>query len=276
MSYPLMLQPLVIEDEDRMKDVYQGVFETVSGEISNALPFAIMHPCYAFSSDQAADLLERSKIFHVVILDLRLPEKQGLPEVQDQDLGLALLERCINRDRYPIPALLVISAHVGSTDQVRIQDTLRDNFFYGKLLVKGDYGFLEGEIRRACREALRYAGLGIHLRDAGIERYPTLSPRDEDLLRRSVSQQSGGIGVDLDWWSATRCSDASAGPTANPWKKVLMGRYLLEDGIGASRPKFFKLLAGPDSRTVIDSAQKLSRNSRMSKSRVPWSREAPA
>ena len=125
MSYPLMLQPLVIEDEDRIKDVYQGIFETVSGEISNALPFAIMPPCYAFSSDQAADLLEGSKIFHVVILDLRLPEKQGLPEVQDQDLGLALLERCINRDRYPIPALLVISGHVGSTDQVRIQDTLR-------------------------------------------------------------------------------------------------------------------------------------------------------
>jgi CheY-like chemotaxis protein len=257
MSYPLMLQPLVIEDEDRIKDVYQGIFETVSGEISNALPFAIMPPCYAFSSDQAADLLERSKIFHVVILDLRLPEKQGLPEVQDQDLGLALLERCINRDRYPIPALLVISGHVGSTDQVRIQDTLRNNFFYGKLLAKGDYGFLEGEIRRACREALRYVGLGIHLRDAGIERYPTLSPRDEDLLRRSVLQQSGGIGVDLDWWSATDCPDASAGPTANPWTKVLMGRYLLEDGIGASRPKFFKLLAGPDSRSVIDSARKI-------------------
>jgi len=257
MSYPLMLQPLVIEDEDRIKDVYQGIFETVSGEISNALPFAIMPPCYAFSSDQAADLLEGSKIFHVVILDLRLPEKQGLPEVQDQDLGLALLERCINRDRYPIPALLVISGHVGSTDQVRIQDTLRDNFFYGKLLAKGDYGFLEGEIRRACREALRYAGLGIHLRDAGIEQYPTLSPRDEDLLRRSVLQQSGGIGVDLDWWSATDCPDASVGSTANPWTKVLMGRYLLEDGIGASRPKFFKLLAGPDSRSVIDSARRI-------------------
>jgi CheY-like chemotaxis protein len=257
MSYPLMLQPLVIEDDDRIKDVYQGIFETVSGEISNSLPFAIMPPRYAFSSDEAADLLEGSKIFHVVILDLRLPEKQGLPEVQDQDLGLALLERCINRDRYPIPALLVISAHVGLTDQVRIQDTLRDNFFYGKLLAKGDYGFLEGEIRRACREALRYAGLGIHLRDAGIEEYPTLSPRDEDLLRRSVLQQSGGIGVDLDWWSATDCSGASAGPTANPWTKVLMGRYLLEDGIGASRPKFFKLLAGPDSRSVIDSARKI-------------------
>jgi hypothetical protein len=36
-----------------------------------------------------------------------------------------------------------------------------------------------------------------------------------------------------------------------------MGRYLLDDGGGASRPKFFKLLAGPDSRSVIDSARKI-------------------
>ena len=215
MSYPLMLQPLVIEDEDKVKDAYQGIFEAVSGEISNSLPFAIMPPCYAFSYEQAVDLLCGSKIFHVVILDLRLPEKEGLPEVQDQDLGLALLERCISRDRYPIPALLVISGHVGSTDQVRIQDTLRGNFFYGKLLAKGDYGFLEAEIRRACREALRYAGVGVHLRDAGIEQYPTLSPRDEDLLRRSVLQQSGAIGADLNWWSVTRCPEGGA--VANPW-----------------------------------------------------------
>ena len=36
-----------------------------------------------------------------------------------------------------------------------------------------------------------------------------------------------------------------------------MGRYLLDDGGGASRPKFFKLLAGPDSRSAIDSARKI-------------------
>jgi len=257
MSYPLILQPLVIEDNDDVKDAYEGIFETVSGEFSASVPFRIMHPCYAFSHDVAVKHLDGSKIFQVVILDLRLPQTQGLPEVQDQDLGLELLEKCINRDRYPIPALLVISGHVGSTDQVRIQDMLRDHFFYGKLLQKGDYGFLENEIRRACREALRYTGVGLHLRDAGLEQYPTFSPREEDLLRRSVLQQSGGIGADLSWWSANRSPQASAGSTSNPWTKVLMGRYLLDEGGGASRPKFFKLLAGPDSRSVIDSARKI-------------------
>jgi len=256
MSYPLTLQPLVIEDEDKVKDAYQAIFETISGEIGNSLPFRIPPPCYAFSYEQAVSLLASSKIFHVVILDLRLPERQGLPEVQDQDLGLDLLERCINRDHFPIPALLVISGHVGSTDQVRIQDRLRDNCFYGRLLAKGDFEFLEGEIRRACTEALRYAGVGIHLRDAEEKQYPTLTPRDEDLLRRSVLQQPEGIGVDLNWWSATRCPEG-AGVAASRWTKVLMGRYLLDDGGGFSSPKFFKLLVGPDSHSVIESARRI-------------------
>ena len=258
MSYPLMLQPLVIEDCDDVKDVYEGIFKTISDEISASLPFKIMHPCYAFSYDKAVEHLDSSKIFHVVILDLRLPEKLGLPEVQDLDLGLDLLEKCIDRDRYPIPSLLVVSGHVGATDQIPTQDRLHENFAYGKLLQKGDLGFLETTMRRACREALRYAGVGLHLRDAGLDQYPTLSPREEDLLRRSVLQQSGGIGADLNWWSASRCPQASAGTTSNPWTKVLMGRYLLDDGsVGASRPKFFKLLAGPESRFAIDSARKI-------------------
>jgi hypothetical protein len=256
MSYPLTLQPLVIEDDDSVKDAYRFIFDTISRELTNLLPVTIAAPCYAFSYEQALRLLDGSKIFHPVILDLRLPEKQGLPEVQDQDLGLDLLEQCINRDRFPIPALLVISGHVGSTDQVRIQDRLRENFFYGRLLFKGDFALLEGEIKRACTEALKYVGIGIHLRDSGEEQYPTLTPRDEDLLRRSVLQQQGGIGVDLNWWSATRCQ-AGAAVGANPWTKVLMGRYLLNEGGGASRPKFFKLLAGADSHNVILSAQRI-------------------
>ena len=171
MSYPLTLQPLVIEDEVKTKDAYEAIFEIISGELSKSLPFLVARPCFAFSHEQPVALLDSSKIFHVVILDLRLPERQGLPEVQDLDLGLDLLDRCINRDRYPIPALLVISGHLGAADQIRIQDTLRNNFWYGRPLAKGD-AFLEGQISNGCREALRYAGVGIHLRDAGEEQYP--------------------------------------------------------------------------------------------------------
>jgi hypothetical protein len=256
MSYPLTLQPLVIEDDIRIKDAYEVIFKNISEQFSKSPPLKVAAPCFAFSHEQGVACLDSSKIFQIVILDLRLPEKQGLPELQDEDLGLDLLDRCINRDRYPISALLVISGHLATTDQVRIQDTLRNNFWYGRLLAKGDV-FLETQVLNGCQAAFRYAGIGIHLRDAGEEQYPTLTPRDEDLLRRSVLNQTEAVGADLSWWSATHRPDGGAGVAANPWTKVLMGRYLLDDGGGASRPKFFKFLAGPDSHSVIESARRI-------------------
>ncbi len=256
MSYPLILQPLVVEDDEGAKDAYEGIFETIAADFAD-LPFSPAPPCFAFSHEEAVEHLESSRIFHVVILDLRLPEKPKLPPIDDIELGLNLLGRCLERDRYPIPALLVISGHIGSTEQTRMQETLREGFHYGRQFAKGDYGLLEQEIRRACKEALRYCSVGIHIRSAGEEQYPIITPREEDLLRRSVIQQQGAIGVDLNWWSAKRLHDGvdpkSAG--ANPWTKVLMGRYLLDGGRGASRPKFFKLLAGSDARFIIESAR---------------------
>jgi hypothetical protein len=70
-------------------------------------------------------------------------------------------------------------------------------------------------------------------------------------------QQSGAIGADLNWWSAKRTPEGGVGPAANPWTKVLTGRYLLDGGGGASRPKFFKLLAAADSHSVIESARRI-------------------
>ena len=94
MSYPLILQPLVIEDDEGPKDAYQTIFQAIA-EDDDALPFTPAPPCFAFSHEQAVEYLDGSKIFHVVILDLRLPEKLGLPPVDDVELGLDLLARCI-------------------------------------------------------------------------------------------------------------------------------------------------------------------------------------
>jgi hypothetical protein len=63
------------------------------------------------------------------------------------------------------------------------------------------------------------------------------------------------VGLDLEWWSATRQHLHGSSEADNPWTKVLMGRYILDGGNGASRPKFFKLLAGSDGRLVIESAR---------------------
>jgi CheY-like chemotaxis protein len=258
MSYPLALHALVIEDDERTKEAYENIFQNISSE-STELPFSPAPPSYAFSYDEAVTHLDSSKIFHVVVLDLRLPEKPKMPAVDGVELGINLLARCVNRNQYPIPALLVISAHIGATEQDRLQETVRQGFHYGRPLVKGDYGLLEVEIRKACNEALRYCSVGVHLRDAGEEQYPTINPRDEDLLRRSALQQLGGIGLDLNWWSAKKI--AVANPTRpssmSPWTKVFMGRYLLNGGRGASRPKFFKLMDSSGASSVIESARQV-------------------
>jgi CheY-like chemotaxis protein len=258
MSYPLSLHSLVIEDDERAKEAYHGIFDSIAQDCPN-LPFAPAPPSFAFSYKEALALLDSSRIFHVVILDLRLPENPRMPANEGVELGMSLLARCVERDRFPIPALLVISAHIGSTEQTRMQDTLRQGFHYGRAFVKENYSLLETEIRQACNEAFRYCSIGVHIRDAGMEQYPSITPRDEDLLRRSAFQQSGAIGLDLTWWSAKSIGKINAGSssTANPWTKVLMGRYLLKDGRGASRPKFFKLMDGADAGFVIESARQV-------------------
>lgn len=254
MSYPLTLQTLVIEDEVHVKEAYERIFEGIAPD----LPCTPAPPCFAFSYEEAVERLESRTIFHVVILDLRLPEKFKLPARHDIDLGVSLLTRCVDRDPYPIPALLVISAHMDQAEQTRMLDTLRGGFYYGRPVVKGpNLANLEEEIRRACNEAIRYCAVGIHLWDAGERPYPTISPRDEDLLRRSVLQQPDAIGLDLSWWAAKRgqAEMGSGSAFPNTWTKVLRGRYLLGSGVGASRPMFFKLLPGADAHFVIPSAQ---------------------
>ena len=258
MSFPLNIQPLIIEDDEDAKDTYNGVFETLRKDYSE-LRISTAPPCFAFSFHEALECLDSSKIFHVVILDLRLPDKPRMPAVEGVDLGLNLLARCVERDKYPIPALLVISGHIGSTEQARMQESLRNGFHYGRQFVKGDYGLLEEEIRQAFAESVRYCSVGIHFRDAGDDLYPTITPRDEDLLRRSSLQQHGAVGLDLNWWSAKRADRSSQeNPSkSSVWTKVLMGRYLFDDGRGASRPRFFKLMPGSDAQFVIQSARHL-------------------
>jgi CheY-like chemotaxis protein len=257
MSYPLTIHALVVEDDERAKEAYKGIFESITAEVIG-LPFSAALPSFAFSYEEAVACLDSSRIFHVVVLDLRLPEKPRMPPTEGVEIGIKLLHRCIERDRYPIPSLLVISGHIGSTEQARLQDAVRQGFHYGRTLVKGSgYDLLEGEIQQACNEALRYCSVGVHVRDGGQEQFPTISPREEDLLRRSALQQSGVIGLDLNWWSAKRFDDISknGNDSTNSWTKVLMGRFLLDGGRGASRPKFFKLMDGFDARSVIDSAR---------------------
>jgi CheY-like chemotaxis protein len=247
MSYPLVIQALVIEDEPDVKETYEQIFKRLADR------YDLAPRCYAFSYDQAETLLQQERIFHLVILDLKLPESVGIPAAEGLDFGEALLSKCADRNDYPIPSLLISSAHV---DDARDQDKLRQvtgaNFAYGQVLVKS--ARLEGEIAHGIDAAIAYCNLGIHIRDSGDRRYPTLNPREDDLLRRVLMAQRPAIGVDLEWWSADTTHTL---PTMDPeWTKVLMGRILLR-GDRPSRPNFFKFMPAHSGFTAIEAAERL-------------------
>ena len=219
MSYPSCIQPLVIEDEPAVKSVYEGILQR----------FGTAPPKFAFCYQDAINQLASSTIFHLVILDLRLPKEAGLPPTDTVDIGIALLEECVKREWYPIPALLIVSGHVAKASQSALREKVCRSFSYGQVLVKGSMPEkLEEEIRIALDAIRRYVDIGVHVRDAGRLTYPVISPREEDLLRRSVLDYSRGVGIDIEWWSANRYSNPQN--QDSEWTKVLMGRFVLADG----------------------------------------------
>src|SRR5690242_4645586 len=99
MSYPRSMQVLIVEDEQQAKQYY----ETVLAKMKETEQVSSVQ--YAFSYNEGIKALDQKAMFHLVILDLRLPEDPGLPPADGTDYGLALLRKCENRDDYPVPAL---------------------------------------------------------------------------------------------------------------------------------------------------------------------------
>jgi len=247
MSYPRTIQPLIIEDQSDAKDYYEVVLDS---SVKNG---TVAPPRFAFSYEEGSRLLGENTIYHLVILDLRLPEAPGRPESSALDFGLSLLDQCINRNAYPIPVLLVISGHLDQANQRDLDARVRDGVAYGRVLVKSNN--LEDDLLAAVREAQRYCDIGIHIRDGGEARYPTLSPRDEDLLRRCVLRQGECIGLNLEWWADEYSRPTGKFKEYKGWTKTFMGRFLLDRGVGPSRPTFFKLAPTGGAESVAQEAQ---------------------
>lgn len=233
MSYPRKLHILIVEDDSDAIEAYRVTFATLKKT------FQIVDPIFVRSFADAKSRIDGQDIFHVVILDLNLPmETRGQP-VEGLAPGEQLLEMLAKRDNHPVPVVLVVSGKLNLAQPIgNMQVRLDKDFWYGRLVNKG----LEQhhEIESGLTQALRYLDVGVHIRDSGKEWFPTLSPREEDLLRRCVLTQNSCLGIDLRWWSAENGPSIShptpnAGPT-----KVLMGRFVLDDGLGHSIPTFFK------------------------------------
>lgn len=253
MSYPRKLHVLVIEDESTGIESYRGFF----GEL--AKEFSVVDPTYLRSFADAKRYIDGDNVVHVVILDLNLPmENRGEPP-DGFSLGEQLLELLANREAYPVPAVLVVSGKLNLPHSFKgIQDRLSSDFLYGRLVNKGSPD-LYREMQEALARSLHYADVGIHIGDSGKQWFPTLSPREEDLLRRCVLAQSEVLGIDVRWWSAENGRSVSGGPspTRGP-TKVLMGRFLLDQGVGPGLPHFFKFEPSGNAQTVYRDASILA------------------
>lgn len=251
MSYPRSISALIVEDEISSKELYEQIF-------SAELPkdgYPIVERRFAFSHAQAAEELVSSRIFQLVILDLCIPEHNDQPS-DSIDWGMRILDACIGRDQYPIPAILVITAFAGRTQQSDLRLRLRSSFSYGELIVKG--GDIMHEIKTALDRVLSYLDIGIHIKDGAGTTWPTLSPREEDLLRRSVLEHNLS-GVDISWWSSEYSKPTGSHAKSKGWTKVLMGCYLLPKGKGFSRVNFFKFAPEAGAEYVIQAAELLER-----------------
>lgn len=258
MSYPREIRVLIVEDDQASKDYYDEIFlvelPSESTEASYGRRYPPIDHRFAFSYEDALAQLRSHEIFHLVILDLCLPEQSGQPAHEGVDWGIRLVEECQGRDNYPIPGLIIITAHADQTEQSNLRTAIMKNFSYGELVIKGG-GYLP-EIAKAVDRILSYLDVGVHVRDGGGARYPTLSPREEDLLRRAALDRNA-VGVDLSWWSADYRHPTGPYKYFLGWRKTLMGRFLLPKGSGKSRINFFKFAPIAEAGVAVGDARLL-------------------
>lgn len=232
MSYPRKLHILIIEDEQEPIDSYLSLFKSFEKS------FPSVTPTISCSYSDAINRVNSEQFYHVVILDLNLPITNGDTPPEGLAPGRQLLELLAKRDSFPIPVCIVVSGQLRLAKLTDLQKRLAEDFWYGVIVNKGPD--LPDELKTAFEKANQYTDVGIHLRDAGRSAYPTLSPREEDLMRRCVLSQSNCIGVDLEWWAA-ELGPTPSRPTAEAGpSKVLMGRFCLDESLGFSHPTFFK------------------------------------
>ena len=234
MSYPRQIRSLVIEDEQTPIENYRALFEQLKQK------FDMAPPVFARSYDDAVSHLSGTSIFHLVIVDLGLPRTTHGVADATVEPGIDLVSRCTAREGYPIPAVLVISGRLGQTNLPSLSESLGRDFWHGEMINKGVDA--DDAIEKAIERVNSYCSVGIHIRDGGNVLYPTLTPREDDLLRRCILDEPYCIGADLAWWGTYHGASAAVASQSGI-TKVLWGRFLLSETYESSRPAFFKFEA---------------------------------
>jgi CheY-like chemotaxis protein len=244
MSYPRKLHILIVEDDSDSIEAYRQYFAVLKKKYQLVDPFIVR------SFSDAKQRIDGPEIFHIIILDMNLPMQTRGQAVEGLAPGEQLLEMIAKRDTHPVPVLLVVSGKLNLAQPIgNLPKRLDSDFWYGRMVNKG--GLTEHqEFETAIIQALRYLDIGLHIRDSGKEWVPTLSPREKDLLRRCVLTQSTCLGTDLRWWSADSGRSVSQPSPNDGPTKVLMGRFILDEGLGHSIPTFFKFEPAGNGLTV--------------------------
>jgi CheY-like chemotaxis protein len=241
MGFPRRLRVLVIEDEHQMVQAYRDYLAMMAerhpmGEVRVAQGY-----------DDAMAELRSDAFFHLVILDMKIPERAGDGE-PESIFGTELIAAIAAREPWPVPVLLIFTGDPARIGRIpAIQRELAEQFWHGQIAAKS--ADLTDEIDLACKKALAYAEVGVLIRDPDEGTWPGLTARDEDLVRRAVLSQEADA-VDLSWWSATRRFGGG-------WAKVLWGRFV-DPRDGAGKPHFFKLEPADDGTYSARSTRRLA------------------
>lgn len=250
MSYPRTIRTLIVEDEPDMVHTYRRYFDKFRDE-----GLFVEGPRIVWGYEDAVKLLEGDEIYHLVILDLKLPATAGGDAEDGGSRGLALIQKAAERDAYPIPGLLIVTGELRRVERVnQVTDQLKDDFFYGQIVQK--HPNLHEDLRKAFDRIWEYVGFGLFVSDDANETHPSLTMREEDLLRRCGLQEKMHQGIDLHWWSASR-KDWGAGVNVPEWSKILHGRFLLDGQAGFSRSRFFKFESTANCVHSHDSTKRL-------------------
>lgn len=233
MSYSRSLRVLLIEDCPEVVRAYEAALTSL-GEDEG---FDIVAPTVAGGVTEAMEQLASNTPIHVVVLDLKLPERAGADAEEYTGSGLNLLDAIVARENYPVPVLLILTGQPNYIQNFSgLSDRLQRSLYCGLVVSKGLDS--SAHLRRALESAQRYVDFGVRICDEHERPWPPLTPREEDLIRRFGLKNPTYAGVDLQWWSAERKDNGEGRPS---WSKVLTGRFWLREHAMETRPFFFKL-----------------------------------
>lgn len=90
--------------------------------------------CIVQSYEDAVAQIAGTTVFHLVILDLRLPDQAGAESDERSARGLELVQKAANREHSPIPGLIIVTGDPRRITKLSpLQKQLAEGFSHGEI-----------------------------------------------------------------------------------------------------------------------------------------------